>query len=276
MVLKTTAFASLALLATTAMAENTAEFKDLPLQVISTNAFGTDEGWTIMAGAEVGYEAAFHGSDDYSVEAMPGVNVAYQTGDWRFYSLLTDWGVQYKLSDNLIVATALSMEPGRAEDDHVALKGLGDTDDSIELYIDATYFLTDELSLTGRFLKDVGGAKKGHVGFAALNYRLVDSNKWIVDLTADVSIADSTHMNAEFGINPTQASNSIYSEYKLSSGLKSYGLSINSAYKVNDQLALTLGAGFEKYSSNISDSPLITMSGAGHELEVEAGFTYKF
>jgi len=276
MVLRTAAFASLSLIASLSFADERKDFKDLPLQVVSTNAFGTSEGWTLLAGAELGYEASFHGSKDYEFGVMPSVDVAYQTGDWRFYSQLTDWGTQYRFSDNLIVAAALSFEPGRAEDDHEALKGLGDTDDSIELYLDATYFLTDQLSITGRFLKDVGGAKKGHVGFAALNYRLIDNNKWIVDLTADASIADSTHMNAEFGINSTQANNSIYSEYNVGSGLKSYGLSLNSAYKVNDQLALTFGAGFEKYSSAISDSPLIAVNGSGHELEVEAGFTYKF
>jgi len=274
--IKTLLTAPLFILSGAVLAES-ASYEDLPLNVISTGVFGVDQGWSFDVGIEAAYEAEFHGSKDYSTELMPDVSISYRDGDIRYFTELTDWGVQYQVSDRAFVGAALSYEMGREEADHKALTGLGDIDSSIELYVDGMYVLNDNWSLLARYLRDVGGAGKGNVAFLGANYRIdTGSPNFVVDISSDVSFADSKHMNTEFGVNATQSLNSGYDEYSAGAGIKSYGLGINTAYKLNENMALTFETSYEKYASKASNSPLLKLNGQDYEVEAEVGFNYSF
>ena len=237
------------------------------------------EGWSFTVGAGVEREVEYHGSSEHETEADLEVQADYQSGNgWEFSSNILHNQLRFTLSDRWTQALWVNYEEGRKESDSSKgkLAGLGDIDSSIELGAGLIYKATDRLDLylAGQtYASD--DVKKGSVGFLGADYALIDSDRFSLNINADISFADSEHLQTEFGINETQAEASVYSAYKISSGIKSYGVKIHSNYELTPRWNLHAGVDYEVLAGDSADSPLI-QAGDDTEAEISLGVSYHF
>lgn len=237
------------------------------------------EGWSFTVGAGVEREVEYHGSSEHETEADLEVQADYQSGNgWEFSSNILHNQLRFTLSDRWTQALWINYEDGRKESDSSKgkLAGLGDIDSSIELGAGLIYKATDRLDLylAGQtYASD--DVKKGSVGFLGADYALVKGDRFSLNINADISFADSEHLQTEFGINETQAEGSVYSAYKISSGIKSYGVKIHSNYELTPRWSLHAGVDYEVLTGDSADSPLI-QAGDDTEAEISLGVSYHF
>lgn len=265
------------LVATAASASDDRSFSDLPLSMMTPlGHFQVDTGWRFGLGAGVESEPEYHGAEDNETEFDIYLEGAYRGERWDFTSSISDNYLTYQIASNWFLQGWINFEEGREESDFDALEGLGDIDDSVEWGGAVAWLPIDRLTLAlAAQTYTSGDPDKGTVGFFAANYRAFSNEKWAVDLAADVSYGDSDHLQTEFGITDEQAENSVYDSYDISGGLKSYGIAVRAAYKFSDHFYLTGALGYEKYDSEIADSPLLK-AGSDSEVEAEVVIIYKF
>lgn len=271
----------LSLLAFGAQAEQVenSHFNSLPIDLASpTGVFEKGLGTRYAVGIGLELESEYHGSGETQTEADPYLEYAYRAEDWEFQTNIFSNRILYRFTDDWYVSGWLNSEDGREEQDASdgSLQGMGDIDEMLEFGSGITWRATDKLTLSLIGQGYTGGdPDKGYVGFLAGHYRIYDSDQWKVDLSADVSFADSNHLTTEFGVTPEQAETSPYEAYEIGGGLKSYGIGINGVYAIKENMFISFSADFEKIASDSADSPLIQ---AGSDTEIEAGvtFIYKF
>jgi MipA family protein len=237
------------------------------------------EGWSFAVGAGIEREVEYHGSSEHETEADVDIQANYKSANgWEFSSNILHNQLRFPLSDRWTQALWINYEDGRKESDSSTgkLAGLGDIDSSIELGAGVIYQATDrlELYLAGQTYTN-DDVKKGSVGFLGADYALIEGDRFSLNVNADISFADSEHLQTEFGVSDTQAASSVYSAYKISSGIKSYGVKIHSNYELTPRWSLHAGVDYEVLAGDSADSPLI-QAGDDTEVEVSLGVSYHF
>lgn len=259
--------------------EQESHFNQLPIALANpVGVFETHYGWRYSVGLGFELESEYHGSSESEFTVDPYAEFAYRQKNWEFQSSLLNNRLLYQLSDDWYVASWLNFEEGREESEASdnSLDGLGDIDDMYEYGAGISWMATDQLTLSLHGQGYSGGnPEKGYVGFVAAHYRVFETNQWKIDLSADISFADSEHLTTEFGITPEQAENSQYSAYEIDSGIKSMGLGIDGVYALNEQVYVAFTADYEMLASDSADSPLIDI-GSENEFEVGITFIFKF
>lgn len=91
-----------------------------------------------------------------------------------------------------------------------------------------------------------------------------------------LSLADTSFMNAYYGITPQQSANTGLAPYHANAGVRSYGAGTSLRYKWSDAWT-TLGyVEYTHLSNAASDSPLIDSRGTGDMFTVGIGAKYSF
>lgn len=254
-------------------------FTNLPIDFASpTGVFELQKGWRSAIGIGAELESEYHGSSQQATELDLFIEGAYRSENWEFQSNILSNRFIYRYVDNWYMSGWINSEGGRkvADASDNSLTGLGDIEAMIEVGGGISWRPHKEvtISLIGQGYSG-GEQDKGYVGFAVLHYRLLNNPKLKIDLSADMSFANSAHLTTEFGITSVQATNSAYPVYEIASGLKSYGLGLNGVYAINSNMLLSFGLDYEVLASDSAKSPLIA---AGSDTEFEAGITliYQF
>lgn len=234
----------------------------------------SDDGWTISLGAGFEYEAEYDGSDDYGFEAEPTIIVQRRQGNQMWFLEGQELGWRGRLDDVWLLHGGLRFEVGREESDAPELEGLGDVDDEIVGVVEVRRALGVNWSswAAGRLM--AGGSDIGVLGVAAVGHTFAAGSEGTgVDLFAFVTFGSSEFVNRDFGITAEQSVNSGLPETSLDGGYRSAGIQAIGRWRIGERWQLQAEAGYEKYNSDISDSPIALDD---FEAELGANLLYRF
>lgn len=230
------------------------------------------DGWTVELGMGSDWEATFAGSENRQLELSPYLNVAYRNGKTLYYTTVLDYGVYHSLNERWIAGASAGIEFGRAAADDSDLRGLGNIENTYELRFDLAYQASENLKLAGRAM--TAGADKDNVYFIAALYEApLDTEKFELRFRSDISWGSQRHLQTEFGVTPTQSSNSTYAAYHPKAGIKSIGVAVAGRFNFSKHWFGFSEISYEKYGDAGADSPFVDND---YDVEAEVGFAYQF
>lgn len=247
-------------------------------------------------GAAAAYSPDYVGSDDYEVGGAPLIGVEWESDDPSKQGFDLDLhSAELGLLEGLQIESlrfqngnhrfsligGLGADFGRDADDNEALNGLGDIDLHMTGSLTLAYgpaemkqrhFFTGALSLGGDLTGETDSVTIG--GEVKLNHAVVEN--LIVSHGPHLTWANDDHMQSYFGIDATQAANSIYSVFEAESGLQDVGYSVGAQYKLTDHVGLFAQGDYAKLLSDAADSPLVDQQGSDNQFTFFTGVAYKF
>lgn len=231
--------------------------------------------WTFTIGAAGFYAPEFLGSKDYEFVPVPDLKVEYKD---RFFASMFE-GVGYNIvnSEGWRIGPIAKYAFGRDESDHIALRGLGDVDDTIELGGYAEYSF-DPFSVKLELRQGLGG-HEGLVGEAGLSYS--DSIEAfglpiVFSVGPRATFANDDYNNAFFGVTAAQSARTGFAQYKAESGLVSYGIGGFMMMPISDSIAASAFAGYDRLGGEAADSPLVRQRGSENQFILGLGLSYQF
>ena len=245
----------------------------VPLPSVDDFTRGKD-GWGFGLGLGVEYESAYEGSDEFGVEVDPAGAVQWRRGDDIFFWAGEALGWRGLRSDTWLFQAAVAFDEGREESDsdEGRLDGLGDTDEGIELVLQARRAFDADWRywLDGRIVT----GENGNLGLFGMGRRFGDYKDGSGSEIAIVAVFhDSERANRDFGVNELQSAASGLNETDFSGGFRSIGVNYNYRTYINPNWQIFGEALYEHYSSDIQDSPIARND---YEAEVGVGFIYVF
>ena len=245
----------------------------VPLPSIDDFTRGQD-GWGFGLGLSVEYESAYEGSDEFGFELDPAGGVQWRRGDDIFFWAGEALGWRGLRSDTWLLQAAVGFEEGREEgdSDDGRLDGLGDTDESVEVSLQARYAFSADWRywLDGRIV----ASENGNLGIFGVGRRFgerTDGSGHEIGVVAVVH--DSDLANEQFGVDAAQAAASGLPETELGGGFRSIGANYSYRNYITDHWQIFGEVLYERYSSDIEDIPIARNN---YEAEVGVGFVYVF
>ncbi|MDQ2070794.1 MipA/OmpV family protein [Natronospira bacteriovora] len=245
----------------------------VPLPSVDDFTRGKD-GWGFGLGLGVEYESAYEGSDEFGFEIDPAGAVQWRRGHDIFFWAGEALGWRGLRSDIWLFEAAIGFDEGRKESDSDdgRLDGLGDTDEGIEVVLQARRAFNADWRywLDGR----VVSGENGNLGLFGMGRRFGEKKDGSGSEIGIVAVFhDSERANRDFGINPSQSAASGLNEANLSGGFRSIGINYNYRTYINENWQVFGEALYEHYGSDIQDSPIARNN---YEAEVGIGFIYVF
>lgn len=245
----------------------------VPLPSVDDFTRGQD-GWGFGLGLGVEYESAYEGSDEFGVEAQPAGGIQWRKGQDVFYWAGESLGWRGLRATRWLLEAAVGFEEGRQESDSDdgRLDGLGDTDDSVDLILQARYALDDNWRywLVGRVVT----GRHGNLGLFGLGRRFGDRLDGTgSEINVVAAFHDSELANTQFGVSARQADASGLAATRLGGGLRSFGLNYNYRHNLTANWQIFGELLYERFTSDVRDSPLARSS---YEAEVGFGVLYRF
>ena len=245
----------------------------VPLPSVADFTRGED-GWGVGLGLSVEYESAYEGSDEFEVEVDPAGEVQWRNGDDIYYWAGEALGWRGLRSETWLFDVAVGFDEGREESDSDdgRLDGLGDSDERIELILQArrAFDLDWRWWLDGRLI----ASDDGNLAIFGVGRRFGEQTDGTgSDLSVVVVYHDSDQANRDFGIDAQQSADSGLDQTDLDGDLRSIGLNYTFRYFVDENWQLFGEALYEGYSSDVRDSPIARRD---YEAEVGVGLIYVF
>lgn len=245
----------------------------VPLPSVDDFTKGED-GWAFGLGLGVEYESQYEGSDEFGFEATPAGAVQWRSGDDIFFFAGEALGWRGLRSDRWLFEAVAAFDEGReeADSDDGRLDGLGDTDESLELVLQARRAFDADWRYwwIGRVV--TGG--DGTLGLLGVGHRFgaqTDGSGSEISLVA--VFHDSEYANRDFGVSAAQSATSGLAQTDMDGGFRSIGLNYNYRYWLGEHWQLFGEAVYERYGDDITDSPIAR---SNYEAEVGIGFVYVF
>jgi outer membrane scaffolding protein for murein synthesis (MipA/OmpV family) len=231
------------------------------------------DGWSFAVGAGAEYEAEYDGSDQYGVELEPAFVVQRRQGNHAWFLEGQELGWRGRLNDAWLLQAGVRFEGGREESEAPELAGMGDTDDELVVMAETRRAIGDWSNwVAGRIM--AGGSDIGTLGIIAAGHTFAATRQGMgIDLFAFVTVASSAFINRDFGVSADQSANTGYPVTRLDGGYRSAGVQAVGRWRFGERWQLQAEAGYEKYNSDIADSPI-----ALEDYEAEVGITlfYRF
>ena len=245
----------------------------VPLPSVEDFTRGKD-GWAFGLGLSAEYESAYEGSDEYGFEANPAGAVQWRRGDDIYYWAGQALGWRGLRSNTWLFQAAVAFDEGREESDSDdgRLNGLGDTDEGVELVLQARRAFDADWRywLDGRVVT----GENGSLGIFGMGRRFGDKKDGTGSEIGIVAVFhDSERANKDFGVNAAQSAASGLKETQLSGGFRSIGVNYNYRNYITKNWQIFGEVLYERFSSDIEDSPIARNN---YEAEVEIGFIYVF
>jgi outer membrane protein len=256
----------------TALAQN-GKTALVPLPSVDDFTRGND-GWGFGIGLAIEYESAYEGSDEFGFEVEPAGGVQWRKGDDVFYWAGQSLGWRGLRANTWLLEAAVGFDEGRKESDSDdgRLNGLGDTDESVQLVLQARRALDADWRywLVGRVVT----GRNGNLGLFGVGRRFGDSLDGSgSEINVVATFHNSKFANNDFGINAQQSAASGFNQTRLSSGLRSFGLDYTYRHNINKNWQIFGEVLYERFSSDVQDSPIARSS---YEAEVGVGLVYRF
>lgn len=245
----------------------------VPLPSVDDFTRGED-GWGFGLGLGIEYESAYEGSDEFGFEAQPAGGVQWRKGDDVFYWAGEALGWRGLRAERWLFEAAVAFDEGREEgdSDDGRLDGLGDSDESTQLVLEARRAL--DADWRNHLVTRIVTGSNGNLGLFGVGRRFGDQNDGSGSQISLVAVYhDSELANNDFGINAEQSAASGLAETRLGAGFRSVGIDYNYRYNVNENWQIFGEALYERFSGEVRDSPIAR---SGYEAEVGVGFIYIF
>lgn len=233
--------------------------------------------WDISLGLGAGVKPTFEGSDRYSVQAMPLVNVVYKD----MISLGINGLNAYWRNGPLRIGAGLTYNSGRPDskengvlgsqgDDR--LRGMGGIDTALGLKAFASYRL-GIVDVSASVTKYTGGNNNGVVSDVgiAMPYRL--TNELTVTPHTGLTWGNRDYMQTFFGVTSAQSANSGFAKYSVGAGIKDIKAGIDANYRLDKNWFLNLRTDVKQLVGKAADSP-ISFSDTG--VTAMAAIGYRF
>ncbi len=240
----------------------------------SVPSIAAEDGWSFALGLGAEYEAEYDGSDDYSIEAEPGLVAQYRSGDQVWFLEGAEFGWRKRAADRWLLQAGLRLEGGREENEAPELAGLGDTDDELTAMVEVRRGFGDAWDnwVAGRIM--AGGSDIGTLGVLAAGHPVGANRSGNgIDVFAFTTFGSSEFINRDFGIDATQSTGSGLPETNIDAGYRSVGVGAIGRWYFGEHWQLLAEAGYEKYSSDIADSPIALDD---YEAEIGVNVFYTF
>jgi outer membrane protein len=234
------------------------------------------DGWAGYVGLGVSYGPVFPGSDDSEVSVALDVDLTWRE---RFF-LRSDIGVgAYLLNSertggpvSLGLALGYDIDERLSEDDP-RLTGL----DDVEAGAAARFLFEYEVGLADlEVVASRGLGSSGHEGTtveASLGFGLPVGERTVISAAPFLIWADSTYMDAFYGISPSESASSGYAPYSPGGGLQQAGLEFSAAYFLTERAGLF---GQIEYGSLLGDAKDSPITFEDTFLEVSLGVVLRF
>ena len=108
---------------------------------------------------------------------------------------------------------------------------------------------------------DVDSGRQGSVLRGNLEYFFAAARALRFSLSLDVNLADQSHMQTWFGVDPTASSVSGLNVYTPSGGLRDVGVSLNTLLSLSPSLGIYSRLNYTRLSAVAADSPLVREEG---------------
>lgn len=245
----------------------------VPLPSVDDFTQGND-GWAFALGAGIEYETAYEGSDEFGVEIQPAGAIQWRSGDNIFYFAGEALGWRGLRAETWLLDALISFDEGREENDSDDghLDGLGDTEEGVELVLEARRAFSADWRywLVSRLV----AGDNGNLGLFGVGRRFGDKTDGSgSEINVVAVFHDSKYANTGFGITTQQSQASGLNETRLSGGLRSLGLNYNYRYNVSKNWQIFGEALYEYFSSEVRSSPIAR---GNYEAEIGIGFVYIF
>jgi len=232
------------------------------------------DGWAFAIGAEVEYEAEYDGSDEYGTEVEPGFIIQKRNGDSMWFPEGQEIGWRGRMNDLWLLQGGIRFEGGREESESTALAGLGDVDDEVVGMAEVRRAIGKDWSNWGAARLMAGGSDIGWLTVLAAGHTFAASDPGMgVDLYAFVTFASDDFISRDFGITEEQSINTGLAQTSLDGGYRSVGISAAGRWRFGENWQLQAEAGYEKYNSDIADSPIALDD---YEAEIGISILYRF
>ena len=245
----------------------------VPLPSVDDFTRGKD-GWGFGLGLGIEYESAYEGSDEFGFEVEPAGAVQWRSGDDVFFWAGEALGWRGLRANNWLLEAAVGFDEGRRESDSDdgRLNGLGDTEESVALVLQARFALDPDWRhwLVGRIV----AGENGNLGLFGVGRRFgtkLDGSGSEINLVA--VFHDSKFANNGFGIDARQSAASGLNETRVSAGLRSFGVNYTYRHNINRNWQIFGEVLYERFSGDVRASPIARSS---YEAEIGVGFLYRF
>lgn len=231
------------------------------------------DGFAFATGVSLEFESEYDGSDDYGLEAEPGGIIQWRRGNQVWFFEGQEFGWRGVLSDRWLLQAGGRFEGDREESEAPELAGLGDTDDEVMAMFEVRRGFGKNWQnwVAGRVM--TGDSDIGSLGVLAVGRRFAtDLSGEGIEGFLFTTFGTSEFINRDFGIDAQQSANSGLPVTDLSSGYRSIGIQFVGRWNFN-RWQLLAEAGYEKYNSDISDSP-ISLDDFEAELGVSLLYTF--
>ena len=232
------------------------------------------DGWTFALGAGLEYEAEYDGSEEYGTEVEPAFIIQKRNGDSMWFLEGQELGWRGRMNDLWLLQGGIRFEGGREESESPVLEGLGDVDDEVVGMTELRRAFGRDWSNWGAARLMAGGSDIGWLGVIAAGHTFAATSPGMgIDVYAFVTFSSDEFINRDFGVTAEQAANSGLPETELDGGYRSFGIQATGRWRFGDNWQLQAEAGYEKYNSDISDSPIALDD---YEAEIGVSLLYRF
>lgn len=260
----------------------------LAAPTVQAQAFGgpPTKAWALTVGFAPLVGPAFNGSDDIALSVFPDLRINYK--DVFFMSIPDGLGYNVINTKQWKVGPLVKLRFGRDEkgggnpfliagesDD---LQGLGDVGSAGEAGAFVQY--NWKRWRTRAELRQGFGAHDGWVADWNASYfgarKFPGMGSAFYSIGPRVTLGSGDFVDPYFGIDAQQSANSGLAQYSAGSGLYSYGFTGTLIKPVNERIAVTAFANYERLAGDVEDSPLITERGTPNQFVIGLAFGYRF
>jgi outer membrane scaffolding protein for murein synthesis (MipA/OmpV family) len=242
--------------------------------------------WAITVGAAPLVGPAFQGSDTIALSIFPDFRVNYK--DRFFFSIPDGLGYNIVNTRNWKIGPLVKIRFGRDEDKggnpfmvtagSDDLQGLGDVGVAGEAGGFVQYSWNKVRTRVE--LRQGFGAHDGWVADWTASFfgtrKLPGMGSTIYSFGPRMTFGSGDFVDPYFGIDAQQSANSGLTRFSASTGLYSAGISGSLVKAVNERLAVTAFASYDRLLGDVADSPLVRVRGSENQFVVGVAVGYRF
>ena len=232
--------------------------------------------WDITIGGGLADRPTYQGSDRHVVSPVPFVSVTYND----MISLGANGLSAYWRHDDFRIGGGLTYGAGRRDtkqsgifvhgDDR--LQGMGNINRALGVRAFAAYRL-GPVVLDGSVTKLTASNNDGVFANLGMSVRYRVTDRLTLIPHAGTTWANQSYMQTHFGVTPTQAANTSFSQFNANSGLKDVGAGINGIYAFDQHWFVGAFANVIKLKGDAAKSP-ITFSDTNTTVMAMVGYRF--
>lgn len=228
-------------------------------------------------GLSAGVRPEFEGARDSKTVFTPTINLFY--GNSLFFTHMTAGAnlLRHKTEQGLSITAGplLGLRRGRDQDDHEALRGLGDVDPAL----DAGVFVRlrkQGWQASAEVRQNVSNTDHGATVNVSVGHGMPVGPKWRLRTALDTTWASSGYMKTFYGIDAVQSAQSGMAQYDAGSGFKHVGASLTAHYAISREWKGVATVRYKRLLGGAADSPIVSSLGDRDQVSTSIGVQYSF